>query len=108
MRNLLVTIRVGSVLACLLVSAVRASAESNGQKVSFVEGTGRIAIIIDGMPVAVYSFQDDEILRPYFSHVSTLDGIQVTRNHPAIEGHDLPDHDSFHPGIWMAFADING
>jgi hypothetical protein len=38
----------------------------------------------------------------------TPSGIQVTRNHPPIEGKDSPDHDTFHPGIWLTFAGING
>jgi hypothetical protein len=69
---------------------------------------GKVAISIDGQPFATYSYEDDRIPRPYFSHVHAPSGTQVTRNHPPVPGQDLTDHDTFHPGIWMAFGDING
>ncbi|MHC4344207.1 MAG: DUF6807 family protein, partial [Planctomycetota bacterium] len=34
-------------------------------------------------------------------------GIQVSRNHPPVEGKDSMDHDTYHPGIWLTFAGIN-
>jgi hypothetical protein len=92
----------------LLVAPHVVAAAQKDAKVNFVEGDGRVAIVIDGMPVALYCYKDDATLRPYFAHVRTLDGIQVTRNHPPIAGHDLPDHDTLHPGIWLAFGNING
>jgi hypothetical protein len=76
--------------------------------VEFVEGTNRIAVVIDGLPVAVYYFQDERIPRPFFAHVRVPSGAQVTRHHPPVEGQDSPDHDTFHPGIWMSFGDISG
>jgi hypothetical protein len=48
------------------------------------------------------------IPRPYFAHVRAPNGTQVTRNHPPIEGKDLTDHATYHPGVWMAFGDISG
>jgi hypothetical protein len=36
------------------------------------------------------------------------DGTQVTRTHPPVEGVDATDHADMHPGIWLAFGDING
>jgi hypothetical protein len=88
------------------LSALGASADEPA--VQFAEGTNRLAIIIDGLPVAVYYYQDDKITRPFFAHVRAPIGLQVSRHHPPIEGQDLPDHDTFHPGIWMAFGDIDG
>ena len=44
--------------------------------------------------------------RPFFAHVKTLEGTQVTRNFPPQEG-DPDDHQWMHPGIWMAFAVLN-
>jgi methane monooxygenase PmoA-like len=87
---------------CVVVTA-----ETNA-KVALVQGDGRIAVVIDGMPIAMYCYKDKATLRPYFAHVRTLDGIQVTRHHPPVQGHDLTDHDTLHPGIWLAFGDING
>jgi hypothetical protein len=58
-------------------------------------------------PVAHFVFADTNILRPYFAHVHTPDGIQVTRNHPPIAGVDPVDHPTMHPGIWLAFGNIS-
>jgi len=76
--------------------------------VEFAQGGGHVTVAIDGLPVAVYCYKDDKITRPFFAHVRALDGLQVTRHHPPIEGQDLMDHGTFHPGLWMAFGDING
>jgi len=69
---------------------------------------GELAIMIDGEQVAVYSYQDDEITRPYFAHLRPTNGPQVSRNHPPLPGKDRADHPTFHPGLWMAFGDISG
>ena len=61
-----------------------------------------------GKPIADFVFRDEAIRRPYLCHVKTLSGIQVTRNHPPIAGQDSVDHDTMHPGIWLAFGDISG
>jgi hypothetical protein len=76
--------------------------------VDFAQGTGRVAVVIDGLPVAVYHYQDDKIPRPFFAHVRAPNGVQVSRHHPPVEGQDLVDHGTFHPGIWMSFGDISG
>jgi hypothetical protein len=86
----------------------RAAADQPQRPVDFSQGANRLAIIIDGLPVAVYYYQDDKISRPFFAHVRVPNGMQVTRHHPPIEGQDLVDHDTFHPGIWMSFGDISG
>jgi hypothetical protein len=76
--------------------------------VEFVEGSGRVTVAIDGMPVAVYCYGDGKVRRPFFAHVRTPSGIQVTRHHPPIAGQDPTDHDTFHPGIWLSFGDLSG
>ncbi len=58
-------------------------------------------------PVAEFVFRDEKILRPFFANVHTPAGVKVTRNHPPQAG-DATDHDAMHPGIWLAFGDING
>ncbi len=55
-----------------------------------------------------YVFRDTSIARPYFAHIKTLSGSQVSRNHPPLQGVDKTDHATMHPGIWMSFGDING
>ncbi len=68
----------------------------------------RLIITCDSKPVAHFVFADTNILRPYFAHVHTPDGIQVTRHHPPIAGIDPVDHPTMHPGIWLAFGNISG
>ena len=68
----------------------------------------RLVITDAGQPVATYVFRDDRIPRPYFAHVHAPGGIQVTRHHPPIEGVDATDHDTIHPGIWLAYGDVSG
>ena len=68
----------------------------------------RLVITHDGTPVAHYVFKDAKIRRPYLAHVHTPDGIQVTRNHPPVAGTDPADHDTMHPGLWLAFGDVGG
>lgn len=68
----------------------------------------RLIITHDSKPVAHFVFADTNILRPYFAHVHTPDGIQVTRNHPPIASVDPVDHPTMHPGIWLAFGNLSG
>ena len=68
----------------------------------------RVLITNDGQPVAAYVFRDDKILRPYFANVHAPGGIQVTRNHPPVPKADATDHDTMHPGVWLAFGDLSG
>jgi hypothetical protein len=69
---------------------------------------GKVEFTIADKPFATYVYQDEKIFRPYFANVHALSGVQVTRNHPPIVGKDATDHDTMHPGIWLAFGDING
>jgi hypothetical protein len=76
--------------------------------VGFRQSGNSIEILVGDKPVAEYIFRDDEILRPYFRHLRTLSGVQVTRNHPPVKGQDRDDHATMHPGLWLAFGDLNG
>ena len=55
-----------------------------------------------------FVFADPKILRPYFTNLKTVRGLQVTRNHPPIEGQDATDHDTMHPGLWLGFGALAG
>ena len=68
----------------------------------------KVSISIGGTHVAAYHYADESTLRPYFADLCTLGGIQVTRNHPPVEGIDRADHADLHPGLWMAWGDLNG
>lgn len=76
--------------------------------VTFAEHPGKLQIDVGGHAFATYVFEDASIPRPYFAHVRVPGGPQVTRNHPPVAGKDAVDHDTFHPGIWLAFGDLNG
>ncbi|KPL10391.1 hypothetical protein AMJ85_05885, partial [candidate division BRC1 bacterium SM23_51] len=94
-------------MSLLLVSrALPATAEL--PSVALAQEPGKVLLKIGGDPVATYVYTDEKIPRPYFAHVRAPGGIQVTRNHPPIEGKDATDHATYHPGIWMAFGDIGG
>ena len=68
----------------------------------------RLVIAHSGQPVAEFVFRDEKILRPYFANVHAPGGLKATRNHPPIAGEDATDHDTMHPGLWLAFGDISG
>lgn len=68
----------------------------------------RLQIVLGEQPVAEYVFRDAKVLRPYLSQVRTASGMQVTRNHPPVEGVDATDHDTMHPGLWLALGDLSG
>jgi putative membrane-bound dehydrogenase-like protein len=68
----------------------------------------RLVIGHSGQPVAEFVFRDEKILRPYFANVHAPGGMKATRNHPPVAGVDATDHDTMHPGLWLAFGDISG
>jgi hypothetical protein len=86
----------------------RSEAEPTAANIEFVRGDDQVAITISGRPFAEYVYSDATIPRPFFANVRAPNGVQVTRNHPPIEGQDLADHATFHPGIWMSFGDLGG
>jgi hypothetical protein len=61
-----------------------------------------------GRTVVEYVFRDEQIPRPYFTRLHAPDGTQLTRSHPPVEGLDATDHGLLHPGLWLAFGDLNG
>jgi hypothetical protein len=83
-----------------------ATGSTNG--FTFTQSPESLVINHAGQPLATYVFRDAKILRPFFANVHAPGGEKVTRNHPPIAGVDAGDHDTMHPGIWMAFGDING
>lgn len=67
-----------------------------------------LSISRQGRAVGDYVLGDDRTPRPYFARLHAADGTQVSRNHPPVEGVDPTDHDTFHPGLSLAFGDLNG
>lgn len=97
---------VGVVL--LLNGMLRAEASETSRTLKVEQQSGRLVISHGSKSVATYVFGDGEILRPYFAHVNSPDGLPLTRQHPPREGVDATDHATMHPGIWLAFGDLGG
>lgn len=93
-------------LSRLAVAADRAPAPQIGFEVK----TGEVVITADQRPIASYVYLDPagNTPRPFFAHVTAPNGLQVTRNHPPIPEKDRTDHETMHPGIWLAFGDLDG
>ena len=68
----------------------------------------RLEIRYNGIEIASYFYNHPETRRPFFAHLKTPSGLQVTRNFPPVAGKDATDHGAMHPGIWMGFANLNG
>ena len=81
-----------------------------GLPVRFEHAGDILRVLVDGKPVATYHTGDQDIPRPHFRDVFTLDGKRITRPCPpdpaAYKGND--DHATFHPGVWLAFGDLGG
>jgi hypothetical protein len=77
-------------------------------EVTFKQEPNVVHIYVGGQHFGDYIYSNPEITRPYFAHVKTPAGIQVTRNHPPDPDKDLTDHAVYHPGIWVAYGDISG
>ncbi len=91
-------------IACAAPAHVRAA---DPPAIRFEARDGEVRITAGGQPLARYVYNDETITRPYFCDLCAPGGIQVTRNHPPNQ-EDLQDHATFHPGLWLAFGDING
>ncbi|GAB3277050.1 hypothetical protein GCM10027347_50830 [Larkinella harenae] len=96
-----------TLFVCNPLFAQKAKKAAAQPTVAFEQKPGELTITIGGKPFASYVYEDPKISRPYFAHVKSSCGIQVTRNNPPQEG-DPKDHATFHPGIWLSFGDING
>ena len=100
-----------TLLASLVVtsSGLVADDRTNEQPIFRVaSGEDSLELKLGDQSIATYFFRHEAVSRPFFAHVCTPSGIQVTRNFPPIEGIDPTDHPAMHPGIWLAFANING
>jgi len=96
------------IIAILSLWTVISNCYAAEGKISFNRQPGKVLINIDGQTIATYAYRDPQILRPYFSGLKAPHGVQVTRNHPPHKDIDADDHATMHPGLWVAFGDING
>jgi hypothetical protein len=96
-------------LQVLLVAAWLAPTRADDlPTIAFEKKANDLLITIGGQLFATYAFEDGPTKRPFFKHLRAPDGTQVTRNHPPDPRADLADHATFHPGLWLAFGDLNG
>ncbi len=100
-------------LCLLLVVLIEASspartALADDPAVAFERRRDGLQITIGGRPFARYAYGTEAITRPFFESIHAPDGTQVTRNNPPVEGVDLADHPTYHPGLWLAFGDLSG
>ncbi len=89
---------------CCIVTTAGAQTPAG---LAVAERPDRLVITHSGQPLAEFVFRDDTILRPYFANLYAPGGVKVTRNHPPIAGVDADDHAAMHPGLWLAFGDLN-
>ncbi|MHC4628829.1 MAG: DUF6807 family protein, partial [Planctomycetota bacterium] len=94
-------------LLCLCSAASICCADDSG-KITFRRQAGKVLINVDDKTIATYVYEDQQILRPYFTGLRAPSGVQVTRHHPPRKGIDADDHATMHPGLWLAFGDIGG
>jgi hypothetical protein len=92
----------------LLGALVCVPAWARAQGLSFERRDDCVVLKIADQSVATYVFRDAQVSRPYFAHIRTPGGIQVSRNHPPREGVDATDHVGLHAGIWLSFGDLSG
>ena len=90
-----------------LAMFVAATASAQKPRLTFTPSDDQVVINVDDQTIASYVYHDKLINRPYFAHIKSPDGMQVTRNHPPQKG-DRDDHATMHPGIWLAFGDLGG
>lgn len=88
--------------------ASAASAAGAAPEVRFRAEEGSLRLTRDDAPLAVYTWGDPQILRPYFAHLHAPGGVRLSRNHPPRPGTDAVDHYTMHPGLWLAFGDLGG
>lgn len=93
-----------------IVLFVAVAAHGEAPVVAFEMRDLSLDIRVDDALFATYVWRDDDIPRPYFKSVHAPGGAQITRNYPTdpVADRGNEDHATYHPGIWMAFGDING
>jgi hypothetical protein len=95
-------------LVCGLLVGWSRSALAEPTDFRIERGAERLIVRLGERPIATYVFSDAKISRPYLCDLFTNGGLRVTRRHPPVAGEDLTDHDTFHPGMWLAFGDLGG
>lgn len=77
-------------------------------QLQFKAESGGLVITNGSTKVIEYVHSDPQILRPHFTRAHSPSGLLLTRANPPVAGVDAIDHPTMHPGIWLAWGDING
>ena len=101
-------VRISPLFGLLMTVCPMPAQADDPPAVAFEQKGNNLLITIGGKSFATYAAGDGPITRPFFKHLHAPNGTQVTRSHPPDPQSDLADHPTFHPGLWMAFGDVNG
>ncbi len=102
------TARIAALQAFLPLIVLAGLAASNAGEFTAEKRADSLVLTRHGHTVGEYVVRDAKIPRPYFAHLHAPDGTRLTRAHPPVKGVDATDHDTLHPGLWLAFGDLNG
>ncbi|MFN0021447.1 MAG: DUF6807 family protein [Pirellulaceae bacterium] len=89
------------------VQLIDATAWGAEPKLTIKPTENGMVIIAKDQPIATFFAADEKVSRPFYAHVFAPDGKAITRNFPPKAG-EPADHADMHPGIWLAFGDLNG
>ena len=91
-----------------LASRTWASLEAKAPVWSFVTGDDQLRILRNDKPIATFVTRHPKTRRPFFHDIFTPGGMRITRPIPPDPQSEDTDHDTMHPGLWLAFGDLNG
>ncbi len=99
-----------NITRCLFACFALASFFVATAEITLEKGANQLSIRIGDKPFATYVWSDPKIPRPYLANVHAPNSTQVTRSYPIdpVLNKDNDDHDTFHPGLWLSFGDVNG
>lgn len=106
-------------LALIISMAILVGAGPLGAQDTATPGAGTVPLRVDEFKdrleirrgpirLAEFVFRDEKIRRSYFANVLTPGGLAVTRGNPPAADREAVDHAELHPGVWLAFGDIQG
>ena len=102
--------RILGIATALLLAfySLMANAGSSKEAFGFEREDDELRITLGEQPIATYAMDDPRVGRPFYYDLFSREGTMVTRNFPPVEGIDPDDHEFMHPGLWIAYGDING
>jgi hypothetical protein len=95
------------VATLLLAACTSASGIEPTSTFQWTQAAGQLELQKRGKPLATYIFHDPQIARPYWKHLHSSQGRLLSRDFPPHAADDH-DHANMHPGLWLAFGDLNG